>query len=124
MLDELRQGGNGAGQGPLTGEGFGEWIERLRTVEELTEMPEARQRMAQARERAEAARRDFKRHSRVPQWGSVESGIATPLAQARTLLRQELAKLENPESLQPVDRDPVPEKYAESVRRYYESLGE
>jgi hypothetical protein len=121
LLNELRPGREA---GPLTGEGFSQWIERLRTVEELTEVPEARERLARARETAEAARREFKRHSREPQWGSIESGIATPLAEARALLRQELSRLEEPESLQPIDRDPVPEKYAESVRKYYEALGQ
>jgi hypothetical protein len=125
LIEQLSAGG-GAGigeEGPLTGAGYGEWVERLRTVEELTELPEARQRLAAARERAEILRRDFRRHSREPKWGVIESGIAAPLAEARTLLRQELARRENPEALQPVDRDPVPEKYAESVKKYYEALG-
>lgn len=124
LIEELSQQATaGSGERPLTGEGFNDWFERLRTVEELTQLPEARQRLASAREQAEALRRDFKRHSKEPRWSSVESGIATPLSEARLLLRQELARRENPEALQPVDRDPVPDRYAESVRKYYEALG-
>lgn len=125
LIQELsnERGTAGGGNGPLTGEAFNDWFERLRTVEELTQLPEAQQRLAAARERAEQLRREYKRHAKEPQWNLVESGIAAPLAQARVLLRQELARRENPEALQPVDRDPVPDKYAESVRNYYEALG-
>lgn len=122
-LSNERNGSGGEWTGPLTGDGFNDWFERLRTVEELTSVPEAQQRLAAAREAAETLRRDFKRHGKEPQWATVDSGIAAPLAQARVLLRQELARRENPEALQPVDRDPVPDKYAESVRQYYEALG-
>lgn len=124
LIEELsQQAGGGERNRPLTGAGFNEWFERLRTVEELTQSPEARQQLAGARETAEELRRDFKRHSKEPRWSTVESGIAAPLAAARVLLRQELARRENPQALQPVDRDPVPENYAESVRKYYEALG-
>lgn len=125
LIEQLSQQSSDGPEGPrpLTGEGFNDWFERLRTVEELTQLPEARQRLASARERAEAMRREFKRHSREPQWSTVDAAIGAPLAQARVLLRQELARRENPEALQPVDRDPVPDKYAESVRKYYEALG-
>jgi hypothetical protein len=122
-LEDFAGGGNARGRGPLTGEGYSEWAERLRTVEELVDSPELRRRLTAAREQAEVLRRDYKRQSAEPQWGAVESGIVTPLAEARVMLRQEIARREQPDSLQPVDRDPVPEKYAESVRKYYEALG-
>ena len=69
-------------------------------------------------------RRDFKRHGAEPQWGSVETGIATPLNQVRTWLAQELSRIENPDTLQPIDRDPVPQQYEDAVRSYYEALAE
>ena len=73
MIEELAQqrGGADAGARPLTGDGFNDWFERLRTVEELTQLPDARQRLAGARERAEALRRAFKRHGNEPLWSDV-----------------------------------------------------
>ena len=93
------------------------------TVESLLDSPDARERLAGARELAERLRAEYRRHSTPPQWGTVESGIVAPLAEVRTWLRQELARREDPESLQPVDRDPVPERFAEAVQKYYEALG-
>ena len=110
-------------RGPLTGGGFGEWAERLRTVEELMEAPELRQRLAGARFQAEEFRRANQREGKAPQWDLVEIGVVAPLQDARAWLRQELNRREQPDALQPIDRDPVPERYAESVRKYYEALG-
>lgn len=116
-------GGDGNGSnGPLTGESFADWADRLRTIESLMDDPELRQRLAQARGRAEEMRRDWQREAAEPQWDLVNTGIIKPLEEARVWLRSELARLEDPEILQPIDRDPVPEKYAESVRKYYEAL--
>ncbi len=111
-------------ESPLTGRGFGDWNERLRTVEELVDQPDIRQRLSQAREEAERIRADFKRHGAEPQWGIVDDGIIAPLTEARAWVAQELARHEDPEALQPIDRDPVPRAYQESVQNYYESLGE
>ena len=116
--------GRGSETGPITGENYAEWEERLRTVEALLDSPEARARLAAARERAREMRAEFRRHATPPQWGTVEQGIAAPLSEVRTWLRQELARREDPASLQPVDRDPVPERFEENVRKYYEALGE
>ncbi len=112
-----------AARGPLTGRGFADWADRLRTVEELIDSPEQRQRLASARAQAEEFRRMNQREGKAPQWPLVEMGIVAPLEDARAWLRQELSRRENPDTLQPVDRDPVPERYAESVRKYYEALG-
>ena len=38
-------------------------------------------------------------------------------------LADEIAKQESPDSLVPVDRDPVPTRYRDLVRGYYERLG-
>lgn len=119
---EASRGRSGA-RGPLTGDDFGGWAERLRTVEELVEEPGLRQRLSQARFNAEEMRRDFQRHSRTPRWDLVQQSVVNPLQEARTWVRRELNRREEPDALQPVDRDPVPERYAESVRKYYEALG-
>ena len=68
-------------------------------------------------------RSDFKKHSKNPQWPLVKSQIATPLAELRNRVSEELARREKSDSLVPIDRDPVPGKYSDLVRRYYEKLG-
>ena len=110
--------------GPLTGSGFGDWVERLRTVESLLDTPEARQRLGEAREAAEGMRRDFARRGELPRWEMIEASIVDPMDEVNRWIRQELAREENPDALQSVDRDPVPQQYSEAVRRYYESLGQ
>jgi hypothetical protein len=41
----------------------------------------------------------------------------------RKHLSDKLAQLQSDEALVPIDRDPVPGRFAELVRRYYENLG-
>jgi len=124
LIRQMEARGNPQTADPLTGQGFSDWAERLRTVEELIESESARERLAQAREIAEEIRRDYKRRGSPPQWSLVEQGIAAPLTEVRGWLRQEILRLEEPDTLQPIDRDPVPQAFQESVRKYYESLGE
>ncbi|HXJ71382.1 MAG TPA: hypothetical protein VNM37_00970, partial [Candidatus Dormibacteraeota bacterium] len=78
---------------------------------------------ARVRDRARTMRQDFKRHSKAPQWPIVKAEIAGPLNDVRTRLTEELARREKSDSLVPIDRDPVPTKYSDLVRRYYEKLG-
>jgi hypothetical protein len=119
------QGGPVEGEtaGPLTGGKFVEWQDRLRNVEEMLDAPELRTEAARVREVATGVRAEFKRHSVAPNWDLVDSKIRTPLAELRNRLTEELARRESKENLVPIDRDPVPAKYAERVRRYYEDLG-
>jgi hypothetical protein len=58
-----------------------------------------------------------------PDWAVVQLQILKPLVEVRTRVAEELARRGSRDSLAPIDRDPVPNKYAESVRRYYEELG-
>ncbi len=109
--------------GPLTGEKFAEWSDRLRNVEEMIDDPNLRTEAARIREIAKGVRVEFKQHSVQPDWDLVKMKIGTPLAELRNRLTEELARRESKESLVPIDRDPVPIKYAERVRRYYEDLG-
>ena len=121
MLEQA--GGPGAVEGPITGEDYGPWTDRLRDVEEMVEMPELRQEIARVRDRVRAMRSDFKRHSKAPQWDMVQSQVATPLKAVRDRLTEELMKRESTEALVPIDRDPVPQKFSDLVRKYYEKLG-
>ncbi|MBK1877048.1 DUF4175 family protein [Pelagicoccus mobilis] len=115
---------NSPGSAPLSGAGYGEWLERLRTVESLIEEPQIRDRISAAREFAENMRRDFKRHGELPQWSMVVDEIATPLTEASSWLGNELSRIKNPDTLQAIDQDPVPEAYRAAIDQYYESLGE
>jgi hypothetical protein len=109
--------------GPITGEDFVDWNERLRTVEELLDLPEAREQIQEAREQAERIRADFKRHGDPPKWGDIDTSILKPIREVESWVKQELLRKEKPDTLQPVDRDPVPPKFATSVKKYYEALG-
>jgi len=115
--------GNRDWDGPITGEGFVDWNERLRTIEELMELPEAREQMQEAREKAEQFRADFKRHGNSPKWGDIDTSILQPIREVESWVQQELLRKDSPDTLQPIDRDPVPPKYADSVKNYYEALG-
>jgi hypothetical protein len=111
------------GEGPLTGAEYTQWSDRLREVEELIDVPDLRGEVLRVRERARQMRTDFKRHSKEPQWPIVRSQIAEPLAEIRQRVAEELAKRESSDSLVPIDRDPVPQRFSDLVRRYYEKLG-
>lgn len=85
--------------------------------------PKLRAEAARIRETAKGIRVEVKRHSVIPNWDIVQSKISAPLAELRNRLTEELARRESKENLVPIDRDPVPGKYAERVRLYYEELG-
>lgn len=115
-------GSTGPGN-PITGEGFIEWSDQIRNIEELIDDPKMRAEVARIREAARSMRAEFKRHSKEPQWRLVRLEILEPLNELQEKLREEIARRESPDALVPIDRDPVPDKYAELVRRYYERLG-
>ena len=123
-------GGNQRGQwdqfdpnGPLTGRDFRQWSDRLRDVEEILSEPDLRNDVARVRDRARAIRAEFTRHGKEPQWSLVEQQITKPLTELRNRIGEELAKLKPDEAIVPIDRDPVPGRFAELVKRYYENLG-
>ena len=89
----------------------------------MLDEPDLRNEVARVRERARAVRAEFKRDTVAPKWPLVRSQIATPLAEVRNRVAEELARREKPDSLVPIDRDPVPSKFSDLVKRYYETLG-
>jgi hypothetical protein len=109
--------------GPITGEEFVPWSDRLRDVEQMIEIPDLRNDVARVRERARQLRQEFTRERKKPDWAVVRLQLMEPLAEVRDKLEEELARRESPEALVPIDRDPVPGQYSELVRRYYETLG-
>ncbi|HEY2951884.1 MAG TPA: hypothetical protein VGK40_04830 [Verrucomicrobiae bacterium] len=118
-----QQAGASSPDGPITGEDYKDWEDRLREVEELVDLPQIRTEVARIRERARAMRVEFKRHGKAPQWELVQSQVAGPLAEVRHRVGEELAKRLSNDALVPIDRDPVPNKFSDLVRRYYEKLG-
>ena len=134
-LDAILSGGGGGGGGvgawnegrfaggPITGEDFARWAERLGDVEQLLDSPELRNAVATARERARLLRRDFRQELKKPDWTVVELEIIKPLVEVRTRVAEELARRDPKDLLAPIDRDPVPNRFAEAVRKYYEELG-
>lgn len=115
--------GDRVGGGPILGENFAPWSDRLRDVEELLDQPALRDAVANARERARLLRQDFKRDLKKPDWATVQLQVLKPLVEVRSRITEELARRDSKDPLVPIDRDPVPNRYAESVRRYYEELG-
>lgn len=116
-------GGSGGDGFPLTGQDFSDWSDRLRDVEEMLSRPELRSQAGAIRERARDVRRDFKRHSKSPDWELVRTEIYGPLMELQSHLAEEIARRRPQNDLVPIDRDPVPDKYQGLVREYYEQLG-
>ncbi|MGA2177674.1 MAG: hypothetical protein ABSH38_22090 [Verrucomicrobiota bacterium] len=130
--DRLRQmvqqfggahGVGGANNGPVTGNDFASWTERVRDVEQVLDAPDRRNQLAAVRERVGAFRADFRRTGRKPDPSAVRVQVLDPMTQIRSWLREELARREDSNSLVPLDHDPVPENYSDLVRKYYEKLG-
>jgi hypothetical protein len=119
----LENGGLGGPGGPITGESFRSWSERIGDVEEMLDDPELRGEAARIRDRAADARAEFKRHSKLPDWNKLQELVAEPLNELSRRIGEEIKRRESPDSLVPIDRDPVPPEFADGVRRYYERLG-
>ena len=126
-LDRLLAGdsrpGVGEWSGPITGDGFLAWSDQLREVEELLEGSEWRNDVALARDRARVLRQRVRGQSERPDWATVRFDIMGPLVEVRDRVHEELARRDVDRALIPIDRDPVPGRYVELVREYYEELG-
>jgi hypothetical protein len=122
-LDRVLEGLASGPGGPVTGEGFRQWSDRMRDVEELLDDPEWRAEAARIRDRVRGARDEFKRHAKEPDWTKLRTLVAEPMNELRERIAEELRRRESPDSLVPIDRDPVPPQFAEGVRLYFERLG-
>jgi hypothetical protein len=49
--------------------------------------------------------------------------VAEPLVELTDRVAEELLRRNSRQAVVPLDRDPVPPKYSEKTRRYYEQLG-
>jgi hypothetical protein len=120
--NERQAGLTGPGN-PIRGEGFRQWTDRMRDVEELLDDPEMRAEAARLRDRVRGERDEYKRHSKEPDWKKLRDLVAEPMNELRNRIAEEVRRRVSPDALVPIDRDPVPPQFAESVRRYYERLG-
>ena len=120
---ENNPNGGGSSRGPLTGQNFTQFSDRLREVEEMIDVQDLQNEVASVRDQARAIRAEFKRSGKEPQWEFVQLQIEKPLAEIQQQIGEELARRLSREAVVPIDRDPVPQQYSELVRRYYETLG-
>jgi hypothetical protein len=89
----------------------------------MVDEPFLQNQMATARERARVMRQEYRRDLKKPDWTVVQLQVLKPLVEVRDRIAEELARREPKDNLVPIDRDPVPTRYSELVRRYYEELG-
>jgi hypothetical protein len=124
LVQQLGGARGGAGlAGPIVGDDFANWADRMRDVEQVVDSVELRNRLATVRERVAAFRADYRLHGRRPPADVVKRQVLQPMTEVRVQLQEDLARLENVRSLVPLDHDPVPDNYSELVRKYYEKLG-
>jgi hypothetical protein len=114
----------GAGlAGPILGNDFANWADRMRDVEQVVDSVELRNRLATIRERVAGYRAEYRLHDRRPLADDLKERVLQPMTEVRVELEEDLARLQNARSLVPLDHDPVPDNYSELVRKYYEKLG-
>jgi hypothetical protein len=130
LRELVQQSGAGGGArggadlaGPILGNNFVDWADRMRDVEQAVDSVGLRNRLAAVRERAAGYRANYRLHGLMPTIDDLQAQVVQPLIQIRTEIQEELARLENSRSLVPLDHDPVPDNYSELVRKYYEKLG-
>lgn len=122
-LDRFLENNAQSNEGPITGGNFAPWSDAMREVEELLEFPELRTQVATAREQARRLRVEFRETHQKPDWAVVRSRIVDPLVEVRRQIAEELARRQPDNDLVPIDRDPIPPRFSDAVRRYYEQLG-
>lgn len=118
------QGGGDSTRGPFTDETYGPWSDRLRDVQEMLPQQDLRERMARIWDSVREIRADSKRRSKEPQWDVVQTQVIKPLVELRQQVNERLAQLQSKEAMVPLDRDPVPDRFTELVKTYFENLGQ
>jgi hypothetical protein len=109
--------------GPITGEDYEAWSDRLAAIEEMLPQDDLRNSVGQVRDDARSMRIDFRRDNQPPEAATINQKITEPLIELRQRLSEEIAKLNRENPVAPIDRDPVPSEFRDLVRRYYEELG-
>jgi len=109
--------------GPITGEDYEAWSDRLASIEQMLPQDDLRNSVGQVRDDARSMRIDFRRDNQPPEAATINQKITEPLIELRQRLSEEIAKLNRENPVAPIDRDPVPSEFRDLVRRYYEELG-
>jgi hypothetical protein len=125
LLEQMSgpEGRGGGGGGPITGNGYADWADRLRDVQRVLDSDDLRNQLGTVADRVGAFRTEYRNQGRMPGPAIVQQQVIAPMTQVRVWLQEELARHENSATLVPLDRDPVPDNYSEVVRTYYENLG-
>jgi hypothetical protein len=118
-----RRGGTGP-RGPFTDETYRDWSDRLRDVEDMLPQRDLREDLARVWDNARTIRAESKRHGNEPQWDLVQTQVIKPLTELRERVSERLAQLQSKEAMVPIDRDPVPDRFSEVVKTYFENLGQ
>ena len=124
--DNYNNGGLGGWEGgrvnvgPLTGEDFARGTSASATSRIWSRPPSCATRSPPPASAPRTLRRDFRGEQKKPDW-TVAAEIIAARRGAQCVAEGELARRDLEETLTPIDRDPVPNRFAESVRRYYES---
>lgn len=115
---------SGESSGVPFGDGYRQWSDTLRDVEEMVGDPQLRSQTSQIRDRARQMRIDEVRHGKEPTRELIEQMIATPLRELERDVREQWMRQSADQNENvPIDRDPVPPQFTEAVRLYYERLG-
>ena len=83
-----------------------------------------RDQMARVWDSVRAIRADSQRHGKEPQWDLVQNQVINPLVELRQRISERLAQLQSDKAMVAIDRDPVPDRFTELVRTYFENLGQ
>ena len=108
---------------PLTGDDYLDWVDQLRDIEAMAPDAKLRANIATIREQAREIRKQFKRHSKDPNWPLVREKLLRPLNELQQEVTAELIRRSNKNATLPVDKKVVPNRYKSMVEKYFESLG-
>ncbi len=111
-------------RGPFSDDRYRQWSDRLRDVQEMLPQQDLRDQMARIRDGVRTIRADSQRHGKEPQWDLVQNQIINPLVELRQRISERLAQLQSDKAMVAIDRDPVPDRFTELVRTYFENLGQ
>jgi hypothetical protein len=114
----------GGEEGPITGNAFRAFAERLRDVEDLIDDTRLRNQAAGVRDNVRSLRADYRASGQRPTTALLQQQVLVPLTELRTRLAEQLTRIERGDKLVPLDRDPIPSRYTDLVRRYWKSLSE
>ena len=82
FADQLGGSGGAGANGPITGNNYMDWSDRVRDVEQAIDAQDVRNQLATVRERVGAYRRNFRENGRVPTKEELQNKVLEPLCDA------------------------------------------